>query len=67
MDDAKWDGLFSFDWRVLQAVGFELPGKTSVQSSVSLGVGRFSWVGEVIQEVGRRNFPPYLRNHLFPK
>ena len=49
MDDAEWDGLFSFEPRVLKAVGFKLPGETSVQSSVGLGVGRFSWVGEAIQ------------------
>ena len=67
VDDADRDGLFSFDQRVLQAVGFKLPGETSVQSGVGLGVGRLSWVGEAIQEVGHRNFPPYLRNQLFPK
>ena len=57
MDDAKWDGLFLFDRRVLQAVGFELPVETSVQSNVGLGVGRLSWVGGGIQEVGCRNCP----------
>ena len=58
VDDAKWDGLLSFDRRVLQAVGFELPGETSVQSGVGLGVRRISWVGEAIQEVGCQNCPP---------
>ena len=67
VDDAEWDSLFSFDQRVLQAVDFELPGETSVQSGVSLGVGRLSWVGEAIQEVGCRNCPPCLRNRLFPR
>ena len=61
MDDAEWDGLFLFDWRVLKALGFKIPGETSVQSSVGLGVGRLSWVREAIQEVGHRNFPPCLR------
>ena len=67
VDDAEWDGLFLFDWRVLQAVGFDIPGETSVQSGVGLIVGRLSWFGEAIQEVGCRNFPPCLRNRLFPK
>ena len=48
VNDAKWDGLFSFDWRFLQAVGFEVPGETSIQSGVGLGVRRLSWVGEAI-------------------
>ena len=34
---------------------------------MGLGVGRISWVGEAIKEVGRRNFPPCLRNRLFHK
>ena len=67
MGDAEWDGLFSFDRRILQAIGFELLGETSVQSGVGLGIERISWVGEAIQEVGRRNCPPCLRNQLFPK
>ena len=66
VDNADWDGLFSFDQRFLQAVDFELPGETSVQSSVGLGVGRLSWVGETILEVGRCNCPPCLRNGCFP-
>ena len=67
VDDAEWDGLFSFYRRVLQAIGFKLAGDTSVQSGVGLGVGRLSWVREAIQEVGCRNCPPCLRNRLFPK
>ena len=67
MDDAEWDGLFSFDPRVLKAVGFKLLGEMSVQSGVGLGVGGFSWVGEAIQEVGCRNCPQCLKNRLFSK
>ena len=67
VDDAEWDGLFSFDRRVLQAVVFEPPVETSIQSSVGLGVERLSWVGETIQEVGCHNWPLCLRNLLFPK
>ena len=67
MEDVECDSLFSFDWRVLKAVSFKLPGETSFRSGVGLGIGRFSWVGEAIQEVGRRNLPPCLRNRLFPK
>ena len=47
--------------------GFKLTGETSIHSGVDLGVWRLSWVGEAIQEVGRRNFPPCLRNRLLPK
>ena len=32
-----------------------------------LGVSRFFGVGQTIQEVGRCNCPPCLRNRLFPK
>ena len=32
-----------------------------------LGVSRFSGVGQTIQEVGRCNRPPCLRNRFFPK
>ena len=32
-----------------------------------LGVGRFSGVGQTVQEVGRCNYPPCLRNRFFPK
>ena len=67
MDDAKWDSLFLFDRRVLQAVGFKLPGKTSVQFGVGLCVRRISWVKEAIQDVGCLNCPPCLRNWHFPK
>ena len=67
MDDAEWDGHVLFDQRFLQAVGFELTGEMSVQSGVGLGVGGLSWVREATQDVGCRNFPPCLRNQLFPK
>ena len=67
MDDAKWGTLFLFDQRVLEVVGFKLPAKKSVQSSVGLGVRRLSWVWEAIQEVGHCNCSRCLRNRLFPK
>ena len=44
IDDAKQDGLFSFDRRVFNTIGFKLPGETSVQSGVGLGVRRLYWV-----------------------
>ena len=62
MDDAEWDGLFLFDRRVLKTVGLKLPGKSSVQSSVGLGVRKISLVGEAIQEVGRCNISSCLIN-----
>ena len=45
LDIADGDGLFLFEWRVLNAVGFKLTGETSVQSSVGLGIWRISRVG----------------------
>ena len=48
-------------------MGLELPCEALVEPSVRLGVGRLSGVGETIQEVGRCNRPPCLRNQLFPK
>ena len=59
--------LFLFDRRVLDPVGFKLPGESHVQSDVGLGVGGLPVIWEDIQEVGCRNRPPYLRNRLLPK
>ena len=56
-----------FDLRVLNTVGFKLVGEASVQFGVGLGVWRLSRVREAIQEVGRHNRPPRLRNRLFTK
>ena len=65
--NSEGGGLFSFDWRVLGALGFNMTGEDSVQSGVGLGVWRLSRVGEAIQEVGRQNHPPRLRNRLLTK
>ena len=65
VDNAEGDGLFLFDQRVLNAVGFKT-GEAYVQSDVSLGVWSLSEVGEAIQEVGHCNHPSRLRNRLFP-
>ena len=61
VDNAKGDGLLSFERMVLDAIGFKLTGEASVQSGVGLGVCRISREGEAIQEVGHRNHPPCLR------
>ena len=62
VDNAKGGGLFLFDRRVLDAVGFKLPGERSAQSGVGMSVWRIYWVREAIQGVGRLNLPPCLRN-----
>ena len=67
MNNSEGGGIFLFDRRVLDAVGFKLTFETYVKSGVGLGVWRISWVGEAIQEVGCHNIPPCLRNQLFPK
>ena len=53
LDNAKGGGLLMLDGGILDPISFELAGKAPVQSSVSLGSGRLSGVGEAIQEVGR--------------
>ena len=67
LDDPKGGCLFSSDRGIFEAVGLELPCEALVDPSVRLGVGWFSGVGETIQEVGRCNCPPSLRNQFFPK
>ena len=67
LDDAQ-GGVFSlFDWRIFHTIGFELVGEAPAKDGVSLGLRGVSGVGEAIQEVGRCNSPPCLRNQLFPK
>ena len=61
VDNSEGDGLFLFDRRVLDAIGFNPTDEASVHSSVGLGVWRLSRVEEAIQDVGRRNCPPCLR------
>ena len=67
MNDAKGDGFFSSDRRVLNPVGFKLPEDLHAQYVVGLGVGGLPGVWEASQEVGRRNRPPCLRNQILPK
>ena len=67
LDDAKGDSLLSLERWVLNAVGFNLTCEASIQYGVGLGFWRLSRVREAIQEVGRRNIPPRLRNGLFTK
>ena len=67
MYNAEGDGFFSSDRRVLNPVGFKLPGESYVQSLVGLGVGGLPGVWEASQEVGHHNHPPCLRNRLLPK
>ena len=55
------------DRGIFEFVGLELPCEALVESSVRLGVRQFSGVGQTIQEVGRCNRPPCLRNQFFPK
>ena len=61
-------GLFSFGWGgVLELVDLELMCEALVDTGVILINGWFPGVGETIQEVGNYNYPPCLRNQLFPK
>ena len=66
-DNAEEDEFLSSDQRILDPVGFKLPGEMHVQSAVGLGVCWLSGLWEAIQEVGRRNRPPCLRYQLLPK
>ena len=65
--DSQGGGIFSSDGGFLDPVGLELPCEALVEPGVCLGVGRFSGVGQTIQEVGHCNHPPCLRNRLFPE
>ena len=67
VQDSKWDGLFSSDRGIFEPVYLELPCEALVEPGVYLGVSRFPGVGQTIQEVGRCNLPPCLRNRFFPK
>ena len=67
LENSERDGLFLFDRRFLDVVGFKLMSEASVQSSVGLVVWRLSRVREAIQEVGFRNRPPWLIDQIFPK
>ena len=60
-------GFCPLDWEIFDPVGFELPGKALAKTGASLCVRGVSGIGHAIQEVGRCNCSPYLRNRLFPK
>ena len=49
--------LFIDKW-VLNAVGLKIPSGVSIQPGVGPRVWSFSEIGEVPQEMGRRNHPP---------
>ena len=59
--------FFLSDRGIFEVVGIEFPCEVLVEPSVRLGVSQFPGVGETIQEVGRCNRPPCLRNRFFPK
>ena len=67
LNNAKGGGISLLNQRVLDAIYFKLTDGAYIQSGVGLGVWRISRVGEDIQEVGRCNSPPQLRNQLLPK
>ena len=67
MGDTQRDGIFLFNWEVLDPICFEFPDKALVQSDVSLRVRGILGVGDSCQEVGFCNRPPCLRNQLLPK
>ena len=67
LDDPEGDCLFLLDRRIFETVGLGLPCEALVKPNVRLGVSRFSGAGKTIQEVGRCNRPPCLRNRFFPQ
>ena len=56
-NNAEGGGLFLFERRVLDAVGFKMTGEASVQPGAGLGIWRLSRAREAIQEVGLQNCP----------
>ena len=65
--NSQGDGIFSLDRRIFEPICLEFLCETLVKPSVCLGVRQFPGVRKTIQEVGRCNCPPCLRNQLFPK
>ena len=65
--NSQGGGLFSSDGGIFEPVGLEFLCEALVGPGVCLGVSRFSGAGQTIQEVGRCNRPPCLRNRFFPK
>ena len=52
-------GDFSpLDWGIFNPIGFEFPGKETVQANVLFGVGGLYGFSEAIQEVGLYNRSP---------
>ena len=60
--ESQRGGLFSSDRGVLKPAGLELPCEALFEPGLCLKVGLFSWIWQTIQEVGRFNLPPCLRN-----
>ena len=65
--NSQGGGLFSSDKGIFEPVGLELPCDALVEAGVCLDVGRFFGAGQTIQEVGRYNCPPCLKNRFFLK
>ena len=65
--NSQGGGFFLSDVGVFEPVGLELTHEALVKPGVCLRVGRFSGFRQTIQEVGRCNSPPCLRNRFFPK
>ena len=59
--NSQGDGLLSSDEGIFKPVGLELPREAPL---CALGVGRFSWSGQNIQEVGCCNLSPCLRKPI---
>ena len=67
MHDSQGDSLFLLDGGIFEPICLELPREALVKPGVCLRVGRFSGVGQNIQEVGHCNRLPCLRKIFFPK
>ena len=67
LDNTQGGSFSPLDRRIFDSLSFELAGEAPVHADVSLGVRGVSRVREVVQEVGRCNRPPCLRNLFFTK
>ena len=67
VDNAEGDGFLLSDQRILDPVGFKLPGDPHVQSAVGMGVCGLPGVWEANQEMGCSNRLPCVRNRILPK
>ena len=62
--DSQGDGLFLLEGGIPDPIGLALLSEALVEPGVRLRVGCFYGVRQTIQELGRCNSPPCMRNQF---